>query len=288
MPVLMTFDPQHRFLYSANSTSDAVYSIDQTSGALSFLASYPNFGGPIVVDPSGKYLYAASVVNDSITSFAIDQASGLLTAVGSPLVVSGNLMDSLAVNPAGTMLYVSNVSATGLGQIVYVSIDSATGVLSLASAGPWTDTSTKPGDIVIDSSGAHLYLGEQDGSGIKGFTIQADGTLASPDLGTCTGVTVGPYSLVISPTSLYFTDPTTNDVGGVSLSGGTLSGTPIVLGTIPGRFVAMDPTGNYLLVSDATDSLLWSYKINSDGTLTSLTSIACGTNAIGVATCILP
>jgi 6-phosphogluconolactonase len=93
--------PSGKFLYVLNLLDGTVtaFTIDPTSGALTVISGSPfstppgQFGsvgvqGPIVVDPSGTFLYAACA-NENLAAFRIDQTTGALTAlVGSPLLVS--------------------------------------------------------------------------------------------------------------------------------------------------------------------------------------------------------
>ncbi len=100
--VWMQMDPLDRFLWVDESDGNlTAYSINTSTGALSLLAGFPPSSSlglefatstPLAVDPSGKFLYVLTVSNAtlspqeySISGYAIDESTGVLTAVpGSP------------------------------------------------------------------------------------------------------------------------------------------------------------------------------------------------------------
>jgi len=95
----LTMHPSGRFLYGSNRGHDSitVYSVDQTSGRLTFVQNEPTGGSTprsFGIDPSGRWLLAANQRSDSIVVFQIDQATGRISptgtriAVGSPVCVT--------------------------------------------------------------------------------------------------------------------------------------------------------------------------------------------------------
>lgn len=110
----MTIHPSGKFLYSYNwgeTASIGAFSIDSTSGALTPVAGSPfafpsgvgSPGGapiPLVIDPSGMYLYTVcecystgcSSSGEEMLIYNVDQSTGALTeASGSPMPLSENL-----------------------------------------------------------------------------------------------------------------------------------------------------------------------------------------------------
>lgn len=90
--------PSGRFLYGSNRghNSIAVFTIDPTSGRLTFVEAKPTQGsGPrgFGIDPTGAYLLVAHQLSNSVVVFRIDPASGRLKptghtiALGSPACV---------------------------------------------------------------------------------------------------------------------------------------------------------------------------------------------------------
>jgi len=88
------FDPTGKFFYSGGAGGAiSAFSADSTSGALAMVSSSPVVAGASlsapVVDTSGKFLFAGDGPHKSIVSFRLDSQTGALTAVGSPVAISG-------------------------------------------------------------------------------------------------------------------------------------------------------------------------------------------------------
>src|SRR6185369_1647708 len=112
-----------QFAFVANRFADtvSVFTVDANTGALSQIATSPFPAGDdprsLVVDPSGKYLYAAnsSLVTGAtdITGYSIDGSTGVLTPItGSPFPVNVTLLSgvplSVEMDELGNLLYVTN------------------------------------------------------------------------------------------------------------------------------------------------------------------------------------
>jgi hypothetical protein len=73
------------------------YSIDPSTGALTAVGSGTSVatnGGPIVIDPSGHYLYAlnssnAGSIQDTIQAFSMNQSTGALSSMGRIIQTDG-------------------------------------------------------------------------------------------------------------------------------------------------------------------------------------------------------
>lgn len=113
----------------------AVYAYDVQNGALSrkqLLSTLPddftgnNTTAEIAVYPSGRFLYCSNRGHDSIATFAIDQATGMLTLLGwTP--TGGERPRYFGLDPSGTILYACNETSHA---IVAFRIDPATGALT--------------------------------------------------------------------------------------------------------------------------------------------------------------
>jgi 6-phosphogluconolactonase (cycloisomerase 2 family) len=120
VPSAIASDPTGRFVYVTDQTANQVYgyTIDnQLSGNLTPLVSSPFPTGnaglfpiALVIDPRGKYLYTANKNSSTISSFAIDQASGSLSGVAAAgNFATGTQPNCLTIDPAlGIYLYTSN------------------------------------------------------------------------------------------------------------------------------------------------------------------------------------
>lgn len=127
-PSTMGMDTLGRFLYLASEQGDTnqaaatvlPYAINPNSGALTPIGT----GTPMVsnaavitADPSGRYLYVANslnsnAANDTVLAMAIDQSSGVVSTLGSPLQTGGSPF-TIICDPSDQFVYVGKFSGTG-------------------------------------------------------------------------------------------------------------------------------------------------------------------------------
>lgn len=95
----VAFNPSGNLAFGVFVQAVTAYSADPTSGALTALAGGLNFngvfdvGGPVVVDPSGKFAYLPQPFAGSILILTIDPGTGALTLLpGSPVAVPGGIL----------------------------------------------------------------------------------------------------------------------------------------------------------------------------------------------------
>jgi 6-phosphogluconolactonase (cycloisomerase 2 family) len=135
--------PSGKFLYAdVGPESNAVegWTIDGTTGALTTVvpgSPFPvgNTPGPfissIVIDPSGKFLYAPGMPG-TIYGFTINQNSGALTPMtGSPFLIFAGR--PLIIDPSGQFMY-----SPFLESIYGIKIDASTGKLTPISGSPFS------------------------------------------------------------------------------------------------------------------------------------------------------
>jgi 6-phosphogluconolactonase (cycloisomerase 2 family) len=141
----IAIDPSGRFAYSADETGNAVWEFTIATNGVLNLNSVPSLPvgassakpgvGSVVVEPTGKFLYATNVSLGQIYAFSIDPSTGLLTAVPTSLP-DGEVADpgaapgELAVDISGKYLYCVTTPTAGSGTINIYSIDSSTGLLT--------------------------------------------------------------------------------------------------------------------------------------------------------------
>jgi 6-phosphogluconolactonase (cycloisomerase 2 family) len=211
----LTIDPTGKYLY-ASATSNghgavAAFTIDQTNGALTPLPGSPfltpTYPGctsfcsisptDLAVDPTGKYLYAAENIQDSVDGFKIDPTTGSLTNLpGSPYAEgrfdTGNTPNDawrLSVDPSGKFIYVANDEGNDFSVF---KLNETTGVLSfVASIGNVSNAYLQglcvPYTVNIDPSGSFLYslgitssLCRPGTNAVIGYSMnQANGNLIS-------------------------------------------------------------------------------------------------------------
>ncbi len=137
-PAAVAVSPTARYLYVAglyNATVTA-YAYDD-SGTLTALAPAYTFGtgtgtggftpgDGLAIDPTGRFLYVTSPVDNTVTQYAISAQTGLLTVVGTPVATGAGPSDA-KIDPSGHYLYVSNYSDGTISEYV---IDPGTGELT--------------------------------------------------------------------------------------------------------------------------------------------------------------
>jgi 6-phosphogluconolactonase len=120
----IVIDPHGRFLYLETGGDNPLgpasatilpYAIDPTTGSLSAVGSgtpVATNGGPIVIDPTGSYLYAVNSLNagasqDTIQALNINQSSGILSTTGPIIETDGQIIGAggLMFDPSGEFLY---------------------------------------------------------------------------------------------------------------------------------------------------------------------------------------
>jgi DNA-binding beta-propeller fold protein YncE len=87
----------------------------------------------VVASPNGNFLYVANLSDDKIYEFSVNQTTGALTPLPKPSISNGNAThpDELAINPAGTLLWVTGQQA---GTVTAYTINGSTGQLTKKSS----------------------------------------------------------------------------------------------------------------------------------------------------------
>lgn len=206
-PLNMALSPSGNYLYvtgSANPGVLATYAVNTSSTncqdnsqylcliQISQVGSNP-YG--LAMTPDGSSLYVAnSAPANSISEFAVDSSTGLLTQLsGSPIVQAYISPGAALVDSSGKYLYVTN---EGSGNITAYAIATGGGLTALNDS-PFTAHS-QPISIAIDPAGRYVYVGNQgSGPAIQSFLIDS----ATGDLAGVESAAVGnaPTSIIITP-----------------------------------------------------------------------------------------
>ncbi|MCC7328402.1 MAG: beta-propeller fold lactonase family protein [Burkholderiales bacterium] len=180
----MAIDPSGTFLYSVASADSGVtgFSIDAATGALTRIAGSPFATAPnprsIVADPTGRFVYVATRANktfaSTISAYAIDPATGVLTPLpGSPYAAPTTAF-ALAMDPLGRYVYLT----TGVSLHTYA-VDPATGALK-----PTGSSVVGGPSVAVDPAGRFVYVEAQDTApealfGVRAYKVEANGVLAA-------------------------------------------------------------------------------------------------------------
>jgi 6-phosphogluconolactonase len=276
----MKADISGRFLYTTDFDTNSVYaySINTSTGALTqvngspFLfpgtqLPNPGNGGPLVIDPAGKYLFYSDAFG-AITSFVIDANTGALTASAAPVVHDDNQPLSLVINPAGKFLFTSNHSdPSGRGFSVF-SIDSATGALSEIQGSPFTfGQNVGPAGVVLNGDGSVLYAALNAGQ-VAALNVNSTTGALSALPGSPFPAQFIATSIALTPSGKFLY---VGNVGVATISGFSVDSTSGVLTPLVGfpfqegnpSVLAVSTSGEYLFVIGATTDILSVYRIDS-------------------------
>lgn len=250
------------------------------------------------------YVYVTNKDDNTISIYQMNNTTGALSELtnpspaGSPFpTVAGPY--AIAANPAADFLYVA--SAGGSGVQAY-SIDSNSGALTALNANTPYGTGGQPRGLAFDPLGKFLYVANFADSTVSAYT--SDTNLGS-FTGTLTTITGSPFTadvhsftVAVTPdgTLAYVANSDAYDISGYSIdaaSGALTSvGSPFVVAPLEVcPFIAIDPSGGYLLATGNTSGKVYVFAITPStassgaGTLTALAgnTVNVGANPSGIA-----
>ena len=312
----------------ANPGQISVYRVDSESGALTQIpdSPYPSGGrNPVsaVTSPNGNNLYVANRDDNSIVQFAIGTDGKLYPQ--QTCNTPGAAPVSLAINSAGTLLYVADFYSPvtpggpvyspanpGPGALVVFPITPSSGsigggnctavtqtfvdVNSKVQTAPYVPVGYSPTGVNALANGNSVFVASQDGppsatstlGEVDDFNVDSGGTLSNV---TRYPTGTAPSALASDPTNrfLYVTDSRQNQlITYTILSTGVLNPSlnpPVVTGTFPVS-VTVDPRGFYVYVSNYNAASVSAYAIGATGTPSAISGA--GTFATGAGpSCVL-
>jgi len=265
---ILSSAPSHLAFVSLTSNNTiAAYRINNNTGAFTAITGSPYFAGnsptSLLLHPSGKYLYAANQLGNSISLFAVDSNSGSITEV-LPETPAGVSPVSMVMNASGSLLFVANAFSSNIS--VY-SINSANGALSQIAGSPFA-TYAQPGELALTPSANFLYTMINNPPSILGFAVSSSGALRALQPLTLPQIQA-PFAAAMDPAGkyLYVTNPADNalSIFSINSSTGVLTAvpqTPIATGTSPVA-VAVQPNGQFVYVANNSSNNLSIYSIDS-------------------------
>ncbi len=267
--------PSGKFAYIANSSESSgasvggfntilAYTINAKTGALTSIDADPTTPGiqdfpagtmpdSVIVDPSGKFVYAANMDSNDISAYTINSDTGALIPIdANPNIAgiqnfpSGMMPDAVTVDPYGKFVYAANMDSNDISAYA---INSDTGVLTpidadLSAPGGVQNfaAGTSPYAVSVDASGKFVYVVNHnmnvgDIGGISTYTINSEtGALTLP--GALTPIDADPNMLGIQ-----------NFVLGTE---GKTAG-----------YVDFDPSGKFAYVANSFSGTISAYTFNS-------------------------
>jgi 6-phosphogluconolactonase len=239
-PQRVLMDPAGAYLYVMNASgSISVFSIDSSSGALTQVPNSPFSIGALplnmVLSPSGNFLFVSlpSLQNGLIATLSV--TAGQLSLLGTISSDGGNPY-GLAINTAGTDLYVANTTSNSISVFA---IDSS-GVLTEIQGSPINAGYSSPVAMIFDPSGTYLYVANQVSNNVAAFSIDSNGQPTALTTSTTTnafGTESSPTVLAEDSTGKYLyvgNQGSTAGIQGFSISNGSLTAiTTYSLGNTP-------------------------------------------------------
>jgi 6-phosphogluconolactonase len=251
--VSMAISPDGQWLIALDGTTQQldIFQIDATTGGLSSVTSpavYSILTGTwtpssVRISPNGQIIYialgtAGDVVFtfNTITGVAVSQAN-----LKPPTTTTADF--GLAIDSKSAYLYIARSGTQG-GVAVY-SIG-ANGALAAVQGSPFA-AGSGTFDVLLDSTGTHLYAANRTDGNISGFTIVPSTTVAG--------------ALTLTP----------------------LSGSPYASGSGV-QSLGLDSSGKYLLaaaVGGSPDLSMYSFDATTPGMLDAATSVATDADPAG-------
>ncbi|MFT4111858.1 lactonase family protein [Silvibacterium sp.] len=274
------------YLYVTANKEDpgqiSVYRVDLESGALTQIQDSPyttTDRDPVglVTSPNGSYLYTIDQISNTIVKFDIGTDAKLYPRNTYNLV--GSTPTSIAVNAAGTYLYVVNTYApgysssnTGPGDLEVYPINSDGSLGSAITNGnvSYFTVQENPESVNVTENNDFVYVVNQNtsaGAGtISAFSVNTSTGALTTVSGSPFAAGVTPNSSVSDPTSrfYYVTDSSTNQLIAYTIgSTGALTpleNGPFSTGTYPDA-VTIDPSGTYIYVANYNSNSVSAYQI---------------------------
>ena len=219
--------------------------------------------------------------NGTVTAYTV--SSG---ALNSPVVINTGVHPvAMAVNPAGTYLYVVNSPLAGSGTISVYQINRSTGALTDVTQGSPAIAGTSPSAITVDPTGSYLYVTDTTGPVVRAYSISGS-TLTASGSPQATGS--NPTAVAVAPSGNYVY---VANYGDSSVSAYTLSRvngalTPDSGGSVIGLVnqnpasIVFAPAGNALYTANSGDFSVASLSVNtSTGVLSNLNNQTAGSGA---------
>jgi 6-phosphogluconolactonase (cycloisomerase 2 family) len=285
-------EPSGRFLYVAGPNSGGpgagvitALAVNTATGSFTPVMGSPYAAddpkpGPLLVDPSGSFLFVPNSNANSISAYAIDAASGTLKHVaGSPFPTPAG-PSSLVFDPSGKFAYITHLSnnQTDLGSITGWKLDGATGTLSPLATNPVASGVARQ-YIALHPNGKFAYVANSP-SGISAYAIAGSTTGALSVLDDAPAPTgSAPNAVAISPSGkfAYIANSGSNSVSAYTIaaaSGGLtpVASSPYPSGTNPSSYpfaVAVDPGERFVYVTNLQSNNISAYVIDAQsGALT--------------------
>jgi DNA-binding beta-propeller fold protein YncE len=185
-PLGIAINPAGTFLYVANINAPSVqtFSINAGTGQLTAVNTiaffFPSNPSAIAINPAGTFAYVVNTSLAQVAMYSINAGTGLLTALAPATISTGAITAepvAIAINPAGTFLYVVNQDNVDGKTVAMYSINAGTGQLTALTPATIA-TGNSPQGISINSAGTFAYVTNGQSSTVSMYSIPNSGILA--------------------------------------------------------------------------------------------------------------
>ncbi|MEQ9365652.1 MAG: beta-propeller fold lactonase family protein [Leptospirales bacterium] len=187
----MVFHPNGNFLFVVCDGGNNItrYSIDG-AGQLTSLGGTGGIGtqpSGLGITPDGAYLYVTNQQTSQVFLFAVDGATGSLSALGTPSVTTDTWPSKAALDATGQYAYV-NCWNGGAQSVRMYRIGAGTGLLSDNAPASISTGGVQPIDMRGDPTGRYIYALNSGSDSVNMYTIDsATGLLTSNGLQPASG-----------------------------------------------------------------------------------------------------
>jgi len=175
--------------------------VDKPVGMFSNMEPHGSRGHMILADPSGQYVIGDDAGRDQIFVWKLDQDTGKLREVSVTKSVPGAGPRHFAFSPDGKTLYQQQEEDSRLTVYRFANGKLTQMGLSISTLPDGFEGSSTTSELLIDTSGKHLYGANRNHDSIATMVVDADGKVTRI-AGTHTEGTI-PRSLTIDPSGKF-------------------------------------------------------------------------------------
>lgn len=184
VPFGLAMDPTGSFLFvlwdGVPGGKISALSRDAATGGVTVIPTPADTGGlapfAVAVTPDGKFVVVAHQRSNNLAVFALNHATGALTAVpGSPFPTTGPKSGAMTIDPSGKFVLVADA---GNNNLTPYALDDSTGSLTAGTPVFLGEANSQPSAITVDPAGKFVFVGIFN-QRVAGFTLDpSTGSLA--------------------------------------------------------------------------------------------------------------
>jgi 6-phosphogluconolactonase len=258
--VAIVVDSSRTSLYSSDFNTGMLYaySIDPASGKLTPVSGSPysapffGNGGPLTIDPSGKFVFYVPDPNGDIVTFLRNSSNGTLMLSSATVVQDVNQPMDLVVDPSGKFLYAADHSDPSGNEISVFSIDATTGGLTPVAGSPFSfQANSEPWGIALSSTGQYLYTALWNSSSVAALSVNTSTGVVTPITTSPFSTPALPQQLILHPSGKFLYTGSLSRVSAFSVNTATGDLSPINFPytSVGPVALAADPSGKFLFSS---------------------------------------